>query len=76
MTANIKIPYIFLLSIQDQLFPEFLPKFLMVGMAFEYLISKLGAPALLILMTGRILREPAAEHPNLLRDHLMDAPEA
>ena len=34
MTANIKIPYIFLLSIQNQLFPEFLLKILVIGMAF------------------------------------------
>ena len=34
MTANIKIPYIFLLSIQNQLFLEFLLKILVIGMAF------------------------------------------
>ena len=76
MTANINIPYIFLLSIQNQLFPEFLHKILVVGMAFEDLVSKLGAATLVIVMTSRILGEPASEHPHLLRDHLMDAPEA
>ncbi len=47
----------------------------MVGMAFEDLVAQFSPAALVILVTGRILGEPAAKHPHLLGDHLMDAPE-
>ena len=76
LLISIPIPYIFLLSIDYKLFPDLFLKMFMVGMAFEDLVAQFSPAALVILVTGRILGEPAAEHPHLLGDHLMDAPEA